>query len=324
MAIESCFQARPSGLAGVGWPQGQTVPGNSGPSLPWRWETLTPASPARAVALRSGGAGWAAAQHLEPPWLEPPGPGCPRVSAGPCGSQDADPRRGGAGRARCPSPGRPAAVEQAGAGGRSLSESRAKLGLCAKLGAPAGLQSLCGSAQRGNRRLPGGAGLRTSAPGARRRSDGTDGGCGSGTGETPRGARSPTLALLQGAESGSGGPPPRNGRHLLQTRGTRCSQGRTRSPVRWPLCLYRLLAPHACTAPNLLPRDGCASGGYKLPCLPPSGAPHLRLTPTPPRPLPFTLTRVACGQSLDSQVSCVLTRWMAWGPGFHGLSLPSG
>lgn len=152
--------------------------------------------------------------------LEPPGPECPRVSAGPCGSQDADPRRGGAGRARCPSPGRPAAVKQAGAGGRSLSESRAKLGLCVKLGAPAGLQSRCGSAQRGNRRLPGGAGLRTSAPGARRRSDGTDRGCGSGTGQTPRGDRSPTLALLQGAESGSRGPPPRNARHLLQTGGT--------------------------------------------------------------------------------------------------------
>lgn len=68
MAIGSCFQARPSGIVGAGWPQGQTVPGNSGPLLPWRWETLTPASPACAVALRSGGAGWAAAQHLEPPW----------------------------------------------------------------------------------------------------------------------------------------------------------------------------------------------------------------------------------------------------------------
>lgn len=150
------------------------APGNSGLPLSQRWETLIPASPARAVALRSGGsggAGWAVAKHLEPPWSLPD-PGALQSPPDPAARKDADPRRGVAGRALCPSPGRPAAVEQAragagaGTGGRSLLESRAKPELCAKLGAPAGLQRRCGSAQRGNRCRPGGAGFHTSAPGA--------------------------------------------------------------------------------------------------------------------------------------------------------------
>lgn len=185
MAIRTVLpsQARPTGMLRAGWPQGQTVP-----TIPGRFlltAVLLPATPAPAVALRSGGVGREAAWHLEPPWNLPE-PGPPESPPNPAACKDVDPRRRGAGRAPSPSIGPPAQVGQASAGARGGhsgsrgpaigSPRRVAKQLwerAAREPAPAGwsralhLCSACGAAGRGARDGPRPAGWGQARPGAR-------------------------------------------------------------------------------------------------------------------------------------------------------------
>lgn len=165
--------------------------GNSGPPLPWRWETLTPATPARAVALRSGGAGGAAAQHLEPPWSLPD-PGALESPQDPADRRTRIPGEvGQAARGARAQGARPQSNKPGLEGGHCRSPGLSP-GSARSSAPPPGCKAAAEALSGGTgacRVEPG------SAPPLRVRgggSDGPDRGCGSGTGETPRGDRSAT------------------------------------------------------------------------------------------------------------------------------------